>query len=110
MRTLALLVLCLLPLQEPNKQPETVALVFGPEPSRIEIVKTEEAEDLYAKLKPKHEAQRLTEQEAKTFAALTQALGTQVPHVNSTRERLDWEIRRGVRKPLQPPEPKEVIH
>lgn len=109
MRTLALLCLCLL-LSPQTSKPETVALVFGPEPSRIEIVKTEEAEDLYAKLKPKHEAQRLTEQEAKTFAALTQALGTQVPHVNSTRERLDWEIRRGVRKPLQPPEPKEVIH
>lgn len=110
MKFCALLVLCLLPLQEPNKQPETVALVFGPEPSRIEIVKTEEAEAEYQVLSTKLKAGTLTEQEAKTFAALTQALGTQVPHVNSTRERLDWEIRRGVRKPLQPPEPKEVIH
>lgn len=105
MRSIALL--CLIPFLFSSQQskPETVALVFGPDPVRIEIVKTEDAEAQYDQLKPKHEAGTLTEAEAKRFAALTQALGT-LPRVESvptlgTRERLDWEIRRGVRPPLQ---------
>lgn len=104
----ALLCLLTLPLQQ-NSKPETVALVFGPKPEQIQVIKTATAERLYAKLKPKHDAKRLTKAEAKTFAALTQSLGIQVPHIRDTRERLDWEIRRGVRPPLQPAEPKEVI-
>lgn len=94
----------------PAEEPDTVALVFGPDPIRIEIMKTEEAENLYQKLKidllltmePK-------EEDVKTFAALTLALD-RVPRLEDQRKRLDWEIRRGVRPPLQKPEPKEVIH
>lgn len=113
MRTLALLVLCLLPLQEPNKQPEikqdrTVALAF--EHGEV-FLTVADAENEYKKLKA---VKRRTLDQEKWFAALTVALGTisereTAPHVNSTRERLDWEIRRGVRPPLQKPDPKEVI-
>ena len=84
-------------------KPETVALVFGSEPVRIEIVKTSEAEKLYSELKPKHEAGTLTESEKKTFAALTIALGTIDDPELRTFARHDHERFRWMREPLQNP-------
>lgn len=58
-----------------QSKPETVALVFGPDPVRIEIVRTEEAEARYENLK--HDlllTDHPTEEDLKMFAALTYAL------------------------------------
>lgn len=101
--------LCLLflsPLQQSNQKPETVALVFGPEPEQIQFMQTSEAERLYEALELKREAGTETDEDKRVHAALTASLGiiptTQgtAPILN-TRERLDWEIRRGVRPALQ---------
>ena len=75
-------------------QPRTIALVYSP--TDIRPMRHDEAERLWRRLRQRHTSPR-------TFAALTQALGvvTEVPHVRDVRERLDWEIRRGVRRPLQ---------
>lgn len=105
----ALALLCLFVFVPPQTfKPETVALVFGPEPERVEFMATEDAESLYAALEKKRLAGTATEDDKRLHAALTQALGiiaepATAPHVNQTRDRLDWEIRRGVRKPLQEP-------
>jgi hypothetical protein len=106
---LATTFLLLFSFQQPK--PETVALVFGPEPERIEIIKTSEAELLFVELQAKEIKFGLNEEEKKTLAAVTYALGIipdrdrlTVPRLNS-RDRLDWEIRRGVRLPTQDAEP-----
>lgn len=94
------------------QEPQTVALVFGPDPVRIEIMEKSEAEVLYTQLQAKQIRMGLEDQETKTLAALVIALGTVPDHKRltaprlNTRERLDWEIRRGVRRPLQTPEVK----
>lgn len=103
LRICALFLFLLSPQQSPK--PETVALVFGPDPARIEFMQTDQAEKLYSAIKLKVEKNTATEDDLRAFAMLTQALGispTQetAPELN-TRDRLDWEIRRGVRKPLQ---------
>jgi hypothetical protein len=99
--------------QQPRAQPapalppdHQVALMFC-ETCNPVLVRLSEAKRLYritrrrelvGKVFTKEENERLR-------AALVQALGvqTEVPHVNQVRERLDWEIRRGVRPPLQRP-------
>lgn len=114
MRTLALL--CLLTFLSPQQQtkPETVALILGDDPVRVAFVPTEQAEVLYEKIQVRIEKKTANEDDLRLFAALTVALGTlpksEAAPLPNTRERLDWEIRRGVRSPLQKPEPKEVIH
>ena len=60
--------------QQPK--PETVALIFGPEPVRVEIVKTADAEVLYLELQQKEIRFGLDEQEKKRLAAVTYALAT----------------------------------
>ena len=103
------LLLFLSPLQQSNSKPETVALVFGPEPEQIQFMQTSEAEKLFEALELKREAGTETDEDKRMHAALTNALGTipttrgSAPTLN-TRERLDWEIRRGVRPPLQKPD------
>jgi hypothetical protein len=109
---LAIILLLLFSFQQPK--PETVPLTFGPEPERIVIIKRSEAEKLYREVKKGSLIGPIytREENDRLFAALTVALGTslradsEVPALNS-RDRLDWEIRRGVRKPLQKPDPKE---
>lgn len=104
MRTLVLLCLLILP---PQQKPETVALVLGNDPIRIAFVRTEEAERLYQKIQVRIENKTANEDDLRLHAALTVALGTiadeelTAPSLPNTRERLDWEIRRGVRPPLQ---------
>ena len=77
-----------------QRQPRTIALIYSP--ADIRLMRHDEAERLWQRLKRRNSNPR-------TFAALTQALGvvTEVPHVRDVRARLDWEIRRGVRRPLQ---------
>lgn len=94
---------------ETKPEPQRVALVFGPEPERIEFMDRSKAEVLYVELKAKQIKLGLGEQEAKTLAALVVALGTVQ---NKKRllappldDRLGWEIMRGVHLPLQDPEP-----
>lgn len=81
---------------------DTVALVFA---DRVVIMRASEAETLYAIMPIENE------DDLRLHAALTVALGTlpkgEAAPLPNTRERLDWEIRRGVRPPLQKPEPKE---
>jgi hypothetical protein len=60
--------------QQPK--PGTVALVFGPDPVRIEIIKTSEAEVLYVELQQKQIRFGLNAEEKKSLAAVNQALGT----------------------------------
>lgn len=102
------LLLFLSPLQQSNSKPETVALVFGPEPEQIQFMQTSEAEKLLDALELKREAGTETEEDKRMHAALTVALGTlptgEAAPILNTRERLDWEIRRGVRPPLQKPD------
>ena len=103
--------LILFSFQQPK--PETVALVFGPEPVRYEIVKTSEAELLFVELQAKEIKFGLNEEEKKTLAAVTYALGI-IPDdrrvffdalAKEDPFHLDWEIRRGVRLPTQDAEP-----
>src|SRR5690349_14112454 len=77
-----------------QRQPRTIALIYSP--TNIRLMRHDEAERLWRRLRQRNTSPR-------TFAALTQALGvrTEVPHVDDVRARLDWEIRRGVRRPLQ---------
>lgn len=71
-----------------------LALIFSDTDTRL--MRLDEAERAWRKLRRRNTDPRL-------FAALTQALGvrTEVPHVNDVRARLDWEVRRGVRLPIQ---------
>jgi hypothetical protein len=105
-----ILFLTLFPIQS---EPEKVALVFGPEPEQIVLMDRYQAEVRFTELQAKQIRLGPDAEEKKVFAALVWALGTlpdrerlTAPPVN-TRERLDWEIRRGVRKPLQKPELKQ---
>src|SRR5688572_5409849 len=95
------LILSLVLLAQPS-EPRTVAIITGPE-QKITIMEVSEAEALYARLLK-------DESDPAMLAAVTIALGTVqvVPGLPNTRERRDWEIRRGVRRALQaekmPPE------
>jgi len=55
------------------QQPQTVALVLGPEPARVEIITLVEAENEYAALSKQPS---LTEDENRRLNALVPALGT----------------------------------
>jgi hypothetical protein len=65
------------------------------------------AERLYALLERQKGRRRLSEEERRFHAALTLALGTLqdasrlTAPLLGTRERMDWEVRRGVRRPVQ---------
>lgn len=78
----------------------TVALVF---PDRVEIVSEAKAQTEFQQLQNKAV---MTKDDQSRLVALTIALGTAsrpqaLPRNTSTREFLDNEVRRGVRKPLQ---------
>lgn len=55
------------------QEPQTVALILGPEPTRVEIVTVAEAEKQYAQLSKQTP---LTEEEHRRFAALAISLET----------------------------------
>lgn len=79
MKTWALLcLLTLSPQQQITKPTDTVALVFGPEPRQILIIKKEAAERKYEQLKKELAVNpEPKEEDLKIFAALVLALGTQ---------------------------------
>lgn len=86
--------------QQPTSE-RTVALIFR-DPERVEMVTESQARTELAELSTKG---ALTEAERARHVALTLTLGTtaqpqSLPR-NNTREFIDNEIRRGVRKPLQ---------
>lgn len=107
--TLIELTLLLALAQQPRVQPTTtlpsdhqVALVFNDTDTRR--MRLDEARRTYRRLSGK---KTLSDEDARLHAALTFALGTlpdaerlSAPELG-TKERLDWEIRRGVRRPLQ---------
>ena len=107
---LAIAIFAVLSFQQTNK-PETVALVFGPDPVRIEFTKTEDAERLYRAIELKRQAGTANEEDERLHAALTAALGTlrqdirtlpQTDFERSRHEQLRWQ-----RPATQKPEPKE---
>lgn len=84
--------------QKPTEN--TVALVF---PDRVEIVSEAKAQTEFQQLQNKA---IMTKDDQSRFIALTIALGTAsrpqaLPRNTSTREFLDNEVRRGVRRPAQ---------
>jgi len=80
-----------------------VALVFSD--TDIQPVKLAEAERMYVELEAKRIAGLWEDADRRLHAALVIALGTLpderlvAPGLPGSRERLDWEIRRGVRTP-----------
>lgn len=91
------------PTPPPDRPDHPVALHFN---NGVVLVSLAAAEKEYARLltiAPEHR----TEMQRLRFAALTVALGTiprtdtEVPSGDDVRARLDWEIRRGVRRPVQ---------
>jgi hypothetical protein len=109
MLKLAILFLILFPIQT---EPQKVALVFGPEPERIEFMATPDAERLYSAIDLKMQAGTATDEDRRLHAALTVALGTlrqdveEVPQSDIDRSRR--EQRRWHRQPLQKPDSKVV--
>lgn len=82
-----------------------VALVFSD--TDTQRMRLDDAEAAYAALEVQKVTTTLSDGDARLHAALTLALGT-LPDVQRlsvpllvTRERLDWEVRRGVRLPVQ---------
>ena len=87
--------------QSPAFPPDTVALVLGPE--QVEVVAVGDAQAEYARLLKQVV---LTSEEARRRVALECALGSHslsllTPGLPGTRERLDWEVRRGRRRAAQ---------
>ena len=98
-------------LQQPTPAPtitlpldHRVALVFSP--TDIREMRLDEAERRYRALEARKRTATLDNADARLHAALTIALGTLhderliVPR-HGTRERMDWEVRRGVRRAAQ---------
>lgn len=90
------------------QQPEKVALTFGPEPTRTEFMQTEDAKRLFEAVDLKLQSGTNTAEDDRLHAALTAALGTLPDQERLTAPTLEnrsgWEVKRGVRKPLQKPE------
>lgn len=100
------LFLILIPQQQ--AKPDIIALVFGPDPVRIEIVKTEEAEARYDKLKQDlKQNPHPTETDRKMLAALNLALGTMSDVERFKREYAAWEDRKAIERGEAPKPDKE---
>jgi hypothetical protein len=82
-----------------------IALVFSD--TDVQRMRLSDARKTYARLEAKKATTTLSDEDSRLYAALTIALGTlpdrerlSAPRLG-TRERLDWEVRRGVRLPVQ---------
>lgn len=102
---------CAAPQPAPPALPPShlIALVFSD--TDVRRMRLDDAEKLYAQLElDKFLTIQLDDEDERMFAALTTALGT-LPDARrlsapllGTRERLDWEVRRGVRRAAQSPD------